>query len=181
MCLVAFSGMAQREDYIRPGLLKASATISPGWMLNKPELNYNVSGFLEGYLEKKLSLRGETHYFVDGKNDVPFYKFNSRTFFGVLYHVNKNNLDGHVGFMPGVSFIQVNGDLNSSGKNPVHVVPSFSANIGLTFYVWKFCHFFANATYVHSTINGLKDVDGRSDEFMISAGLGFNVNMLKAK
>lgn len=179
-CLVALNGTAQQEDYIQPGLIKSSLTISPSWMLNKPEANYYLTGFLEGYLTKHVSWRGETNYFIDGRDENPFYKFNSQTSFGVLAHVNKNNLDAHVGFMPGLSINQVNGDVNAQGKN--HFTPTFSINAGATYYMWKFFHVFANATYIHATINGLDreaGLDGRADEFMISAGLGFNLNLIR--
>ena len=180
-CIFTMSVNAQQEDYIRPGLLNSSLTISPSWMLNKPEVNYYLTGFIEGYLDKHISLRGETHYFMDGKQDEPFFAFNSRTFFGLQYHLNKNNIDGHIGFMPGVSVLQVTNNPNAEGKNPIHVVPSMSVNIGVTFYIWKFCNFFADATYINSTIPGLRGNDGRTDEFLISAGLGFNLNTVRIK
>lgn len=184
LCLLAFSTTAQKDDYIRPGLLKSSLTITPSWMLNNSEVNYNLTGFLEGYLSKHLSIRGETHYFMDGKDENPFYKLNSQSYFGVLAHVNKNNLDAHLGFMPGFSISQVNGDLNPDGKHQIHFTPTFSINMGGTYYIWKVFHVFANATYVHSSINELDRTtgsNGRADELMISAGLGFNVNLIKKK
>lgn len=184
MCAVGFTGIAQKADYIRPGLLRSSLTISPSWMLNKSEVNYHLTGFLEGYLSKHLSIRGETHYFIDGRDDVPFYKFNSQSFIGILMHVNKNNLDGHIGFMPGYSFSQVNGDLKSNGKHQVHFTPVFAVNIGGTYYIWKVFNVFVNATYIHASVGELDrstGLDGRADEFMISAGLGFNVNTIRAK
>lgn len=183
-CLMTFNGTAQREDYIRPGLLRSSLTISPSWMLNKSEVNYNLTGFLEGYVDKHLSFRGESHYFVDGRDKNPFYKFNSQTYFGVLGHVNKNNFDAHLGFMPGFSINQVNGDFNTNGKNQIHFTPTFSTNIGCTYYIWKVFNVFANVTYVHSSITELDrsaGFNGRADELMISAGLGFYVNAIRNK
>lgn len=184
-CLViAFNAVAQRDDYIRPGLLKSSVTITPSWMLNKPEINYYMTGFLEGYLDKHLSLRLETHYFMDGKVSNPFYKLNSLSSFGVLAHINKNNFDGHIGFMPGFSLSEVRGDLKANGKHQLHFTPTLSVNLGGTYYIWKVFHVFVNATYVHSSISELDrtmGLNGRADEFMISAGLGFNVNMIRKK
>ena len=84
--------------------------------------------------------------------------------------------------MPGFTIAQVNRNFNQQGKNPVHFVPSFSANIGVTYYVWKVFNFFANVTYINSTVRGMDNsVNGRADELMISAGLGFNVNAVRAK
>lgn len=181
MCLLTLTSSAQNEDYIRPGLLAASLTVSPSWMLNRDEVNYNLTGFLEGHLDKHISLRGETHYFLDGKKDSPFLKLNSRTLFGVQYHLNKNNLDGHIGLLPGLSIMQVNGVLNTDGRVSTHVVPTISMKAGVSYYVWKIFHFFADVTYVHSSIHGMDQINGRADELYISAGLGFNVNTIREK
>lgn len=178
-CLMSFCLCGQNEVYIRPGLIRSSLTISPSWMLNKPEFNYYLSGFVEGFVEKKLSLRGETHYFVDGKNEIPFLKFNSATYFGVLYHVSQNNTDAHIGFMPGLSIIKINDVNETYNQSKTHIVPSFSVNAGATFYIWKYCHFFANISYIHASIRGRRESIGRADELMVSAGLGFNINAQK--
>jgi len=177
--LLSLGLYGQNKDYIGPGLLKSSLTISPSWMLNRPEINYYLSGFVEGYLERNISLRGETHYFVDGKREIPYLNRNSATYFGVLYHINKNNTDAHIGFMPGISIIQINSSSVSNTQNRTHVNPSFSINIGATVYIWKFCHFFTNITYIHTTLRGEGELNGRADELMISAGLGFNFNAIK--
>lgn len=178
---IVFGVLGQREQYVRPGLINAGLTITPSTMLNRNESNIYLSGHLEGRLDKHLSIRGETFYYVDGKNEVPYFNFNTRTFFGVLYHLNKGNFDSHIGFMPGMSVMQINGDFNTKGDMPYRVVPSMAANIGVTYYVWKFFNFFANVTYVHSTAHQVIRPGGRSDELMISAGLGLNVNTVKAK
>lgn len=179
--LTSISALGQREQYVRPGLINSGLTITPSTMLNRNENNIYLSGHLEGRLDKHLSIRGETFYYIDGKNEIPYFNFNTRTFLGVLYHVNKGNLDSHIGFMPGMSIMQINGDLNTKGEMPYRVVPTFAANIGVTYYVWKFFNFFANVTYVHSTAHQVVRTNGRNDELMISAGLGLNVNAIKAK
>lgn len=178
---VVFRVFGQSEVYVRPGLLNAGLTITPSTMLNRNENNIYLSGHLEGRLDDRLSIRGETFYYIDGKNEIPYFNFNTRTFLGVLYHMNKGNFDSHVGFMPGMSVMQINGDYNHSNELPYRVVPSFAANVGVTYYVWKFFNFFANVTYVHSTANHVTVGNGRADELMVSAGLGLNVNTIKAK
>jgi hypothetical protein len=153
-------------------------------MLNKPELNYYLTGFLEGYIKKYLSVRLETHYFLDGKNGSPFYKFNSISSMGILAHLNKKNFDGHIGFMPGFSINMVRGDIKENGKHQVHFTPTISVNLGGSYYIWKYLHVFVNATYIHASITEIDKsigVNGRADEFMICAGLGFNVNIKRKK
>ena len=179
--LISFTAFGQKEIYVRPGLLTATATISPSFMLNRPEVNYYISGYCQGRLDNHFSFRGETHYFVDGAEKVPYLNLSSRTYFGILGHLSKGNFDSHIGFMPGISVMQMNGDFNTKGELRTHVVPSYSANIGVTYYVWKVFNFFANFTYVNSNIRQARGMNGKSDEFMISAGLGFNVNTVRAK
>lgn len=182
ICLLSFNADAQREVYIRPGLLNSALTFSPSIMLNRAESNYYLTGFLQGRLDNHLSFRGESHYLVGGSEKHPFFKMSSRTYFGIQYGLSKGNLDTYVGFMPGFTIAQVHRNFNEDGKNPVHVAPSFSANIGLTYYIWKVFNVFANVTYVNSTVYGMRtEINGRSDELMISAGLGFNINAVKAK
>ena len=53
------------EDYFKRGLLKASATISPGKMLQNKANSIYISGFLEYALNDRYSLRGEVFQFVD--------------------------------------------------------------------------------------------------------------------
>ena len=77
--------------------------------------------------------------------------------------------------------MQIHGNFDASGENPLHVVPTFATNIGVTYYIWKFFNFFANVTYVHSTVRDIRNMNGRTDELMISAGLGLNINAVKVK
>lgn len=181
--MLLFAGMvqAQREQYVRPGLISAGMTITPTLMLNRSESNYYVSGHLEGRLDQHLSFRGETFYFVGSSKETPYFNFNTRTYFGLLGHINKGNFDSHIGFMPGLCVMQINGYPDPDGSLPYHVVPSMAANIGMTYYVWKFFNFFANFTYVHSTAHRVPGRGGATDEIMVSAGLGLNINAVKAK
>jgi hypothetical protein len=175
-CFVIWNASAQNDDYIGPGLLATTLTISPSWMLNRADVNYNLTGFLEGYLDKRISVRGETHYFVGGQNDNPYIKFNSRTLFGVQYHINNNNLDGHVGMLPGISLMKINGDINIEGNNTLHIVPTLGLKVGVSYFVGKIFQFFADVTYVRSTAIRTNGFSGKSDELLLSLGLGYNIN-----
>ena len=181
MCFISAITFGQRELYVRPGLINASATITPTLMLNRPESNYYISGHLEGMVDEHLSFRGETFYFIDSDKDTSFFKTSMRTYFGVLYHLNKGNFDSHIGFMPGIALMQVNPKIDPLSGNTVQAVPTFAINLGITYYIWKFFNFYANVTYANSTIRDIRGTSGRADEIMISAGLGFNINTVKAK
>lgn len=175
--LLALNAAAQEEIYIRPGLLKASATIAPGKLLNRTVNTIYLSGFLEYHIEKNLSLRGDTYWYIDGTaekaTDITLRNA-SRTYFGVFYHKNVKNWDNYLGFQPGLSFLRF-----GAISNKTSVCPSFALTAGTSFYVWKYFHFFANLSYVNSIAHGINGGSMRADELIFSAGLGFNLNTKK--
>lgn len=175
--LISLQSVGQEEIYIRPGLLKASATIAPGKMLNRTVNTIYLSGFLEYHTDKNISLRGDTYLYIDGGGQKPtdvLLRSASRTYFGAFYHWNLKNWDNYVGFQPGISL------LSFSAISPkISVCPSFAVTAGSTFYVWKYFHFFANLTYVNSKAYGVNGGSLRADELILSAGLGFNLNTKK--
>lgn len=172
--MIVGTACAQQPSYIKPGLLTASTTLSPAMMLNRQEYNYYVTGFLEARLDKHISLRGETHYLLGNAPDK-FLKTNLRTFFGMQYGFPVGNLDLHMGFQPGCSIMESYRDAAAG----LEVVPSLQLNAGLKYYVWKYFNFFANISYIHASLNNLTNISGKSDELMLSAGLGLNLQVLK--
>lgn len=165
-----------QEKYIRQGTIKASATIAPSLMLNRNVQNIYLNGFLAYQLDDHLSLRGESFYYVKGAasttTDV-VYNGAMSTYFGAFYHRGINNWDNYIGFQPGVSVVQT---LYKPGAS---VSPSFAVKIGTAYYVWKYFHFFADLTYTNTTVRGLSIGSLKSDELIISAGLGFQINTKK--
>lgn len=175
LCLMIFQVSAQSIDYIRPGMLKSSATISPSTMLSMNRNNIYISGFLEYHLDKKLSIRGESFVFVDENKEVsPYFNTGLKTFFGVFYHLNKNNFDQHFGFEPGIAITGVDGDLDMNGKQQYSVTPSFALHAGASYYVWKYFHFFADVSYVRSRLPS-RISDTNADELIFSFGLGYQI------
>lgn len=178
-CLLALSVVflssiqAQEEQYIRPGMIKASATISPSVMLNRDIQNIYINGFISCQLDRKFSLRGESFYFLKNAatkaTDIGF-SGGMHTYFGAFYHETKGNWDNYFGFQPGVSVVQ------TIFKPGASVCPSFALKIGTAFYVWKYFHFFADVTYTNTTVRGLSIGAYRADELILSAGLGFQIN-----
>lgn len=172
LCCLSVFGQ-EKTTYINPGLLSASTTLSPSVMLNRSEINYYVTGFLEGRVHKNISLRGEMHYML-GNADTKFLKNNLRTTFGIQYGIPFGNFEVHGGFAPGFAIMKSNFNVSNT-----EFVPSVQLNVGARFYVWKYFHFFSNFSYIHSKMNNLNRVNGMADEFMISVGLGFNFQVLK--
>ena len=176
MMVSAQEEAAVEKYYVRPGLITATATISPSIMLNRNQINYYVTGFWQIRFDKNLTFRGEAHYLTGGNKDIPYFRNNARAHFGVEYHKSVKNFDSYIGFMPGFSILQLTDDRSLADEQMLRFVPTFSANIGVTYYVWKFFNFFANFTYLNTTVRGVTQTNNRADEMMLSLGIGFNIN-----
>jgi hypothetical protein len=53
--------------------------------------------------------------------------------------------------------------------------PSFAVHVGTTYYVWKIFNFYLDLAYVNSAFRGLDNGTQRTDELILSAGLGFQL------
>ena len=146
-------------SYFNPGLIKASATISPSRMLQNRANSINLSGFLEYVADKNYSFRGDVIQFIDAG-------YSSKSLIEPIF---QNRL----------FFTTYNQSFNTG--NRTHVAPSFAVKSGVSYYVWKYFHFFADLTYVNSTLRGTSFGSHKMDELILSAGLGFQINVKKSK
>lgn len=168
--------MSQEEQYIRPGMIKASATIAPSKMLNRDIQNIYLNGFLAYQLDEHLSLRGESFFLIkDALNKDLDNSYNGAmcTYFGAFYHSTKGNWDSFFGFQPGLAVVQMK-DYSGATFNP-----SFALKLGTSYYVWKYFHFFVDLTYTNTTVRRAQANSVRTDELILSAGLGFQINTRK--
>lgn len=165
----------QEPVYFSPGLLECSATLSPGIMLNRSDNNFYVSGFLEYHFDRKLSVRSDNFLFVSSNTEMPFVQQAFRSYIGMFYHWEKNNWDKHIGFQPGVTFMQSAERDKQGDLAPMKLVPSFAITAGTSLYVWKYFNFFANLQYTRSKLSGTFLGPQQVDELFISVGLGFQI------
>ena len=171
--MMSFCSIGQEEQYIRPGTIKASATIAPSLMLNRSVQNIYINGFLSYQLDKNLSLRGESFFLINNaasKATDVVMNGAMHTYFGAFYHETNGNWDNYLGFQPGLSLIQT---VYQSGLS---ACPSFAFKMGTAFYVWKYFHFFAELSYTNTTLRSFPSGRYRADELILSAGLGFQIN-----
>lgn len=176
---LAMKSEAQQEIYFNPGLLRASATIAPGRMLENKSGSIYLDGFLEYMVDNKFSLRGDVYQFIDAKYAATSVQPNymSRLFFGTSRYFGKGNWQSYVGLQTGLTYTYLKDEAVVS--KPSNFSPSFSLKIGTTFYIWKYFHFFADVSYLNSTLRALKQGPVRMDEIVFSAGLGFQFNTKK--
>lgn len=179
LLLVSFIGNTQEEEereiYIKPGLLTASGTMSPSFLLNKKEVNYYLTGFGELRISKFFSARGEVHGLL-GNNTDKFLKNNLRFTIGMQYAYPFGNFELHTGFSPGFGWMKSYEDVDMT-----EFVPVIQVNAGARFYIWKYFNFYANFAFTHSQMNNLVKIDGRVNELRIEAGLGFNLQVFKRR
>lgn len=179
---------AQQEIYIQPGLLKASGTIGASDVLSNIDKNYYLTGFTEYFTTNKVSVRGDVFFMIPISNaqivvgDEPLMRGGMRTFFGAFYHFTKGNLDCNFGFQPGLSVLDVRNvtPLNESGYSRI-TSPGFNLQTGVTFYVWKYFHFYAQLNYVKSNLFGADKFAHNADELIFSGGLGFQIQTSRKK
>ncbi|MFM7668487.1 MAG: hypothetical protein ACKO7D_09930 [Bacteroidota bacterium] len=169
------------QSYFGSGLIKASATIAPGRMIQNHANSINLSGFLEYVVDKNYSFRGDVIQFIDAgysSNTLIEPTFQNRLFFGAFRHFGRTNLKFYAGLQMGTTITTYNQSFLTG--NRTHVAPSFAMKSGVSYYVWKYFHFFADLTYVNSTLRGTSFGSHRMDELVFSAGLGFQINVKKS-
>jgi hypothetical protein len=179
--------MSTGDDIIRKGLFAAHFTIVPGWTIADGNTNLYLHGRSEFYLNRKVSIVGDGYYFLDTQGDG-YLKHNHGVFFGANYHFPYKRFDPYIGFMPGVSMVQVSKagistpELQIAGRESVFTVePAISVAAGFNLYIWKFFHFMGQVHYVHANHATEWEQLYALDEFRLSFGLGWNVNMIRAR
>ncbi|MFT6983995.1 MAG: hypothetical protein ACJAUD_002775 [Crocinitomicaceae bacterium] len=169
--------------YRQRGLLEASSTISPSTMLSRKSKNFYLTGFAEYHFDLNVSLRSDTYFHLFGVEEDAFINNGVRSYFGVFYHLNHDqfsNWDVTLGVQPGITIMSKG---NYIGIDPIDelepsrnvVSPSFALSVGAKFYVWQYFNFFANTSYLNSSMGGLPDGPFNTDEIIFSAGLGFQI------
>ena len=179
-------------SYLQPGTLGASATFSPGVMLNRQATNYYLSGYAQYQLDHRLSLRSDNYFYIASGEEANYLQGGIRSYFGAFYHFprKKNiNWDNYIGFQPGITYMAKNPYYQDGGiintlvalEPEYRLAPSFAVTLGTTFYVWKYFNFFANVSYVNSKLDGMNGGGDRTDEIIVSAGLGFQIQTKRSK
>lgn len=184
----------EQSAFYYKSMLKASATLCPGIMLNRTQTNIYVHGMLEYYPEERVSLRGDGFWFTGTQQKPPLLEENSSLLFGGLYHFQKNRLDFFIGLQAGVNFTKPtdkdfnntiqygNTVVNVSGTNMYNlkVTPSVTPFTGLNFFPGKYVNFFLELRYANGRYFGYENGSTLYlNELRVSAGLGFQLHLKK--
>jgi hypothetical protein len=177
LCIV-FIGNSQ--TYVpRKGLIKAMATLSPGKMFGYNAAYFYLHGNVEGYVSDNVSVSGEGYTSLGQQTKAPeAFKTINNLFFGINYHFINKNGDLFIGGQPGVCIAQLETTVPKAPITHTGTSPVFSAVVGYNYFVGKYFNFFVEARYIAGSHN--YDLHKDLSEIRFSAGLGFNINAIKA-
>lgn len=197
--LILLSGLfwvnafAQQDTLVRAGLLRAYSTLSPGFFMRSSydDSPYYLHGNLEYYLDRKISLVGESYFDLEAikkekwnSNALSFFpsyspiEFSFSTFLGANFHKAGKKGDLFAGLQPGISLIKLNPLWHSDGIARMGINPLISASLGYNYYFFPFFHFFIQSRYIFG--RHLQGYILNLNELRFSAGLGLNLNSRKA-
>ena len=167
-------------DVLRKGLFRSHLTVTPGILFNSDNTNIYLHGGFEYFLKNKVSFTGHGYWYLDSQQKDGDLKQNSSVLWGLRYHFpwRRKKIDSYIGLEPGLAVVQAK---NTESVSVKKVMPLVSASAGFTFYVWKFFNFFVETRYVHGHHSTEWNQKIKLDEFRISAGLGWNVNLIRKK
>lgn len=157
-----------------PLLVRGSIAISPGFMTEHPVTNIYVGGKLEVFTDERMSLRGETLWYIGAQQETPLLGQNSQVAFGPFYHWTVGHLDIGLGIEPGISLTRPELVVDTAWRTPAtRVTPNIALCGGLTYSVWKYFQFFVDVRYVHGRYTGPYTAPIGLDETILGAGLGW--------
>ena len=173
-----------QEDRVekKDGMLRATAGIEPGILLNSGDLTTYISGLLEYHLQERISVRGDVSAYFNLK-DSPLLS-NHGLYFGAMYHFSDRAIvDPYLGIQPGIHLSRYR-YFDDNGKGPFNttfrVLPVTSIVGGVNFYVSRFFNFYIASRAVFATFSGGGNpLSQPLHELRISFGLGFNLGLKK--
>lgn len=190
-CFIAAQAQEEKKQFIRKGLIRSMATISPGIMLEENTSSISIHGNLEYYVADNVSIKGDSYFFLNDNQNK--FSANHATFAGASYHFKtKSHFDPYLGFQPGIALAMRKDWSDVLFFAPVpdyysvppkqELCPLISPTLGFNFYFQNLFHLFMETRYIAGQYLPDDGSPSRSlSELRFSFGLGFNLNLLKKK
>jgi hypothetical protein len=158
------------ENGERKGLIQATASFYPSWMLNHQVQNNYLAGHVAYYFDDHYSFRGEALVYIDAQGENKIINDHVQIQAGFGRHFPVKRWDPFLYGQMGLAMIQVQGFAQR------HYQPAAGLTIGTHYHVSRFFYFFAECSYTH-----MQDPSqpGRLDQFLVSGGLGFQLTTRK--
>lgn len=167
------------NDFKYKGILRGTANFALGDMPQNNITNAYLTGNLEYYPDKKISVRGDLYYFINSLSKNSPLKNNDALYFGAYYHFAPNrHFDPLIGFQPGISYTEFLAP-DGTTESPT-ICPLISFIAGFNFYAEEWFHFQLNIRYTigeHLTTGDETNIS----EISLNFGLGFNINVARKK
>jgi hypothetical protein len=196
LVFVSFLGQAQETEsqYIHKHLVRADASIVPGYILNDNLQNVHLNGNLEYYADNKISVRGDANYMM-GSTGYTKDSMKLKDYFSVMlgtsFHIATNNhFDPYFILQPGIAYTSSYYDSKAGSRDEIEGVkkyyagaisPLASAGLGFNYYFQRFAHLFLETRYVYGTHLSEAPSPISLQELRVTFGLGFNVFVIKEK
>ena len=109
LMLVASPGFSQQKpDFTSGKPIKFNLALNQGFMLQHKNTDLYISGNLEYFPEKNISIRGDCFWYIDSRQKTPVLKQNLIVLFGALVHLPMGRSDIYAVLQPGVSYTRPN-------------------------------------------------------------------------
>jgi hypothetical protein len=167
MAMIVSSLRAQNpEEGERGGLLQATVSLYPSWMLNHDVRNNYVAGRLVYYTDDHYAFRGEALVYVDAQTENRVIDDHLQIQAGFGRHFPLKRWDPYVYGQMGLAGIR------TEGSPQRYYQPAVGIIAGANYHVSRFFYFFAECSYSH-----MQDpqTTGNLDQLFVSAGLGLQL------
>jgi hypothetical protein len=182
MCSISIFTFGQEVDgqYIDRGLFRMQGNLSFAKSLTSASTNMYLTGDLDYFIDRKISVRGAANYFIGSFGRQELFDQKHTGFAGFSYHIGTSgNIDPYVGLMPGFAFSRLTAEgAGITEGGPVAATlswtfnPLLSAHVGVNYYASKYFNFFVHLQYV--TGSHFSNVPAVAmDELAVSFGLGY--------
>ena len=170
--------VAQTDSgFVHKGILAAVGTVGVGEMPKNNISNVYVTGNIEYYAQKNVSIRGDGYFFVNSLEQGSPLKQNSSVYFGAFYHFpTHSGFDPLIGVQPGLAFARTSDTANGKA-DPGALSPIGSFVIGFNFFGEKWFHIQANIRYAIGQ-ESTEESQFNLSEISFNFGLGFNIDVL---
>ncbi len=170
---------SQQNNILTSGLLKANLSFTQSFMLQQPNQNVYLNGYLEFFSSNNISIRGDAFWYIDSRQNNPIFNQNYLIQFGAIYHKQRTINDFYIGLQPGFSLTMPYTSENQQDKNVLRLMPNLNILAGYTLFFSKYCNFNFGINYIISRYRGTKNGSLKLDELMITGGLGFHLKIRK--
>ncbi len=175
---VCSASQAQPKDFVRKGLLRASATVSQGLFFRNKVQPLYVHMNLDYQLERRVSFRCDINMLVAFQDDRKIFQHHHQALAGIAYHFSSKRFDPYMAVQPGVSLTKLNktllGEELPPGDEGLEVNPLISASGGFNYYIGNFMHVAVNSRFNFGS-HKMTNENLPLNEFQFSVGLGWNL------